>query len=388
MDIESLIAPNIREMKPYVPGTSVVAMAQKLGCAVSDLVKLDANENPYGPPPAALQALANNTAFNYYPDPDQNALREAIGKYVGVPIGHIVCGAGGDEILDLIARMFLCPGDAIIDFPPTFGMYAAAAQVQNVHYISIPRRADFSVNVDAVEALITNYKLRITNEKDGQALIPKPKLLFIANPNNPDGSVVSEADLLRLLALPVVVVLDEAYIQFSTQPSRADWVLKYDNLIVVHTLSKLIGLAGLRVGYGVFPLTVAAHLWRMKQVFTPSLPGHLMAIGALSDPATLDEMGRKIVAERNRFCESLSELGWIEPYHSEASFVLCKINKAFVGPDGQPDPRPRGLVVQQALEAQGILIRFFNRDPLRDCVRISIGQPAQMDRVLAALRML
>lgn len=382
MNIENLIAPNIREMHPYVPGTSVVEMAQKLGCAPSDLLKLDANENPYGPPPAALQALAAEKALNYYPDPDQTALRQAIGKHIGIPAEHIVCGAGGDEVLDLIARLFLCPGDAIVDFPPTFGMYANAAQVENVNYISIPRRADFSLDVAAAERIITNYKSQITHGE--KFTTPNPKLLFVANPNNPDGSLISDVDLLRLLALPVMVVLDEAYIQFSTQPSRADWVLKHDNLIVVHTLSKLVGLAGMRVGYGVFPLDVAKHLWKLKQVFTPNSAAHVMAIGALSDPDTLAEMGHKIVAERNRFCESLSELGWLEPYHSEASFVLCKVTKDFAAANG----RPRGLVVQQALEAQGILIRFFNRDPLRDCVRISIGTPTQMDRVLAALKTL
>lgn len=372
INVENLIAPNIRTMQAYVTGAPVVELAHRLGCAVTDIIKLDANENPYGPPPAALRALAAEPNLNYYPDPDQKALRVAISSYIHVPAEHILCGAGGDEILDLIGRLFLTPDDAIVDFPPTFGMYRNSAYLANAHYISVPRRADFSIDIAAVEKIFTHVHQP-----------HQPKLLYIANPNNPDGSIIGEKDLLRLLALPVMVILDEAYIQFSSQPSRAGWVPKYDNLIVVHTLSKLVALAGMRVGFGVFPLPVIKHLWKLKQPFTPNTAAHVMAIGALGDPEFLREMCQKIVAERNRFSEAISEIDWLEPTPSETSFVLCKINREIAG---SGEGKGRGLAVQHALEAKGILLRVFASPALRDYIRISIGTPEQMDKVLVALR--
>src|SRR6478735_5871645 len=183
MDVESLIAAHVRGMQPYMPIVPLDVLSKRLGLPPERIVKLDANENPYGTSPRA-----------------QAALREALSAFVGVPMEHILCGAGGDEVIDLLARAFVEPGQMIVDLPPTFGMYKWEADVLGAQYVSVPRRRDFSVDVDAVEGTVR------TLEASG---VP-PKLLFVTNPNNPDGSITARADLLRLLDLPVVVVVDEA----------------------------------------------------------------------------------------------------------------------------------------------------------------------------------
>jgi histidinol-phosphate aminotransferase len=372
MNAEDLIAQHFRDMQPYTPIVPFDVLSKRLGIAPEKLVKLDANENLYGPSPRALEAISRSNELHVYPDPDQTALREAISSYIGVPAAHILCGAGGDEIIDLVGRACAQPGDAIIDMPPTFGMYKWLADILHARYLAVARRADFSIDVDAVIDAARN--------------VPQAKLLFVANPNNPDGSITSRQDLLRLLALPLMVVVDEAYIDFSREESLAPLVAEHDNLVVLRTFSKLAGLAGLRVGYGVFALNVIKHLWKVKQPYTPNAAGSLAAIASLNDRAWLADGVRNIVAERARLGELLSESGWLTPLPSETNFVLCRVQ------DDMPWRRrpdlPAGKELKLLLEQQGILVRFFDKDGLRDCIRISVGKPAHTDALMKALRAL
>jgi len=362
MDVESLIAPRLRHMQPYTPIVPFEVLSRRLGRAPSDIIKLDANENPYGPPPAALRAIAGCGVLHIYPDPDQAALREAIAAWLGVPAGHVLCGAGADEVIDVLSRAFVQEGDAVVDLPPTFGMYRFEADVVGARYLAVPRRPDFSIDVEAVARRVAD---------DGRV-----KLVYVASPNNPDGSLLDDAALERLLALPVVVVLDEAYVDFSQQPSRASWATSRDNLIVLRTFSKLAGLAGLRVGYGVFPLPVIRHLWKIKQPYTPNVAASAAAVAALADPQHLRDTVGLIVAERERLRGLLSQLGWLRVYPSQANFLLCRIL----------DSDPQGLRLKLALEQRGILVRYFDKPGLRDCIRVSVGRPEHTDALVAALQ--
>jgi histidinol-phosphate aminotransferase len=307
-----------------------------------------------------LAALAQADTLHIYPDPDQNTLRDAISHDIGVDKAHILCGAGGDEIIDLVGRLFIDAGDCMIDLPPTFGMYRWEADVVNARYVSVPRRADFSIDLAAVTQIAQNT--------------PRVKLLFVTNPNNPDGSIVPRETLLALLKLPVVVVVDEAYIDFSAEASMAPLVAAHDNLIVLRTFSKLAAMAGMRVGYGVFPLAVIKHLWKIKQPYTPTVASSVMAIAALEDRAWLDACVRAIVAERARLGELLSEFDWITPLPSASNFLLCRIS----GRDAKQ--------LKLDLEKRGILLRHFDKDGLRDCIRVSVGRPEHTDALIAALK--
>jgi histidinol-phosphate aminotransferase len=369
MDVEALLAPHVREMEPYQPIVPLGVLSARLGVPPDRLVKLDANENPYGLSPKALDAIAGSRELHIYPDPDQTALRAAISAYIGVPAEHILCGAGADEVIDLLTRSFVLPGDTVVDLPPTFGMYKWQADVLAARLVSVPRRANFSVDVSAVEHAVTHG---VDEAAAGRGA--RPKVLFVANPNNPDGSITTRADLLRLLDLPLVVVVDEAYIDFSDEQSLAPLVRERGNVIVLRTFSKLAGMAGLRVGYGVFPLPVIRHLWKVKQPYTPNVAGSVAAIAALSDRAWLDARTRAIVDERTRLAAALRELGWLTPLPSHTNFLLCRVS------DGRD-----ACTVKQALERYGVLVRYFNRDGLRDCIRVSVGRPEHTDALVAAL---
>ncbi len=200
------LRPDIVAMEPYTPIVPFEVLSARLGRPVEEIIKLDANENPYGPSPKALAALAEGKFFHIYPDPESNQLREALVDVTGVPKEYLLAGAGADELIDIVARAIINPGDGIINCPPSFGMYPFTAHVNSAHLISVPRRADFSLDVEGIIAAASHS--------------PTPKLIYLCSPNNPDGSTISDTDLRRILALPLLVVLDEAYVEFQVSSSE------------------------------------------------------------------------------------------------------------------------------------------------------------------------
>jgi histidinol-phosphate aminotransferase len=357
--IDHLIRPEIADLEPYTPIVPLDVLAARLGLPVEQIVKLDANENPYGPAPRALEALANEPHYAIYPDPEHGDLRVALSSYTGQPTGRIVCGAGADEIIDLLLRLFLRPGDTVIDCPPTFGMYSFDTAVCGGRLVTVPRRADFALDLPAIERAA----------QDTGA-----KVLFIASPNNPSGNLTPPADLERLLRLPLLVVVDEAYIEFTTGGVSA-WVGRYPNLAVLRTFSKWAGLAGLRVGYGLLPEDIARHIWKIKQPYNVNLAAQVAALASLADLPHLRGTVERIVAERERLRAALSQIPALHVYPSDANFLLCRVT----GGSAQ--------ALKHTLERQGILVRYYQKPGLDDCIRISVGRPEQTDRLLEALHL-
>ena len=354
-----LIRPDVAAMAPYNPVEPPEVWAARLGLPEARLVKLDANENPYGPSPRARQALAQLSSGHIYPDPTQRALRQALADRLGVDVERIVVGHGSDELIDLTLRLVLCAGDVVLDCPPTFGMYRFCTTVCGGRVRAIPRRPDFTLDVPALEAATRDERVRA---------------LFITSPNNPDGSVTPPEVIERLLALPILVVVDEAYIEFSGLPglmSRRPWP---ENLIVLRTFSKWAGLAGLRVGYGLFPAGIIEHLWKIKPPYNVNVAGAAAALASLEDEAFLQANVARLVAERERLQTELARFPFLHPYPSRANFVLCRVT-------GLSARR-----VWEALRRRGVLVRYFDEPGLQDCIRISSGTPAQVDALLEALR--
>jgi histidinol-phosphate aminotransferase len=368
MDIQTLIRPHlVASLEPYIPIEPFEVLSARLGRPPEAIIKLDANENPYGPSPKVRTALANLPYAHIYPDPASTALRAALAKSTGLPVENLLAGAGADDLIDLILRLFIGPGDAILNCPPTFSMYAFDAALNAAQIISIPRRPNFSLDMDQVEGA---FRL--------PARRPPPKLIFLASPNNPDGSVVSDADLRRLLALPAGIVLDEAYVEFqgTASASRLPWVLEHDNLMVLRTFSKNAGLAGLRVGYGAFSQTLTPHLWKIKQPYSVSIAASAAAIAALDDPDYLNQIVAQLTAERERLTKALTKIPYLRPYPSRANFVLCRV----VGRDAR--------TLKLALESEGILVRHYTAPDLNDCLRISVGKPEHTDALIQTLQRL
>lgn len=355
------IRTDVAEMETYTPIVPFDVLSARLQRPAEEIIKLDANENPYGPSPGIYQALANEGHYHIYPDPDSNALRDALSDFVGVDKARIMVGHGADELIDLIMRLFIQPSDVAIDCQPTFGMYSFDTALHSGQVLRVPRRPDFSVDVVGIERATAN--------------LPQPKLLFLTHPNNPNGGLLNDADLRYLLNLPLVVILDEAYVEFYGK-SRVKWVEEYDNLIVLRTFSKWAGLAGLRVGYGVFPAEIISHLWKIKQPYNVNVAGAVAALASLNDLAYLMKNVEKIIAERERLYQELSQLEFLRPYPSQANFVLCRV----VGRDARQ--------LKLDLEGESILVRYFSKPGLTDHIRISVGKPEQTDALLAALRRL
>jgi histidinol dehydrogenase len=358
-DPTALVRPHIREMDAYEPILPFEVLSRRLGRAPEAIVKLDANENPYGPAPAVREALARMPFPHIYPDPDSIALREALARHLDVPKENLLAGAGADELIDLIMRVFIQPGDAIVNCPPTFGMYAFDASIEAARVVNVPRLPDFSLDLAGIERAVAEQR---------------PKLLFLTSPNNPDGGLIPREALERLLALPVVVVLDQAYAEFA--PPEASWIREVprrQNLIVLRTFSKWAGLAGLRVGYGAVPSQLIPYFWKIKQPYNISVPAATAALVSLEHAGAIQVTVDALIAERARLFALLNQVEFLRPYPSHGNYILCKV----LGHDAAQ--------LKGELSRAGILVRYFNKPGLTDHIRISVGKPEHSDALLAAL---
>ena len=357
--MDKWIRQHILDLEPYEPIIPLDVLSKKLEIPIEKLVKLDANENPYGMPPKAKERLANLAYGHIYPDPESRQLREKLSQVFTMPVKNILAGAGADELIDLIVRLTMDPGDALINCPPTFGFYDAVAQVNDLRIVNIQRNRDFTLDI-----------AEITKAANSGA-----KLIFLANPNNPDGGMLSRNDLEKILDLPLLVVIDEAYIEFAPKgTSLYREVLTRDNLIVLRTFSKWGGLAGMRLGYGFFPEFLLQQLMKIKQPYNVSVAASEAGIGALEDLELLNLRTDWILAERSRLFSALETLEWISPYPTQSNFILCRI-------------KDRDAAELQAnLAKQGILIRYFRKKGLEDHVRFSVGKPEDTDKLLSTLK--
>ncbi len=320
------------------------------------VIKLDTNENPYGPSPKALAALQGYKHWEHYVGQDE--LRPAIARYAGTDVNNVVVTNGADEAIDLVQRVFLEPGDAIVECTPTFEMYSLLGAFNKARVIGVPRREDFRIDLPAIEQVVSHER---------------PKILFLANPSNPDGTVATRKEIERLLDLPTVVVVDEAYAEFAGE-SYASNVRDHSNLVVLRTFSKWAGLAGLRIGYCIAPTGVADLILRTKSPYNVSAAALVAAQASLDDAEYLLGNVRRIIAERERLSGELAGTGFLRPLPSCTNFILNSIQGH------------TGLELRGALAKRGILTRAYDSPRLRDYIRISVGRPEQDDRVVAALK--
>ena len=359
------IARHLQDMPPYTPIEPFEVLSARLGRTPQEIVKLDANENPYGPSARARQALAEMDFPHIYPDPESRALRSALAAFSGVPEQNLLAGSGADELIDLVLRVVLEPQERVLVCPPTFSMYAFDTRLNAGQVVDVSRKADFSLDLDAIRAMVSEQR---------------PKILFLTSPNNPDGSLLPQETLEELLRLPLLVVLDEAYIEFSGQgrlgdeATRLREVPRRDNLIVLRTFSKWAGLAGLRVGYGAFPGWLMPTLWKAKQPYNVNVAASTAAIASLQDLEFLAANVERLRSELARLMAALKEVPFLRPYPSQANFILCRV----MGVDA-------AALKNDLAVRYGILVRYFNAPGLQDHIRISVGRPEDTDRLLKAL---
>ena len=355
--MEKLIRPSLRRSEAYVPIVPLEVLSEETGVAADQLVKLDGNENPYGCSPRVQRALGKYNRYHLYPDPDQRELREALAEYVGLGAEYIVAGQGSDDLIDLILRLIIDPGDKVINCVPTFGMYSFSTHICGGTVVEVPRDQNFAVDMAKVKAAIDE----------------RTKVIFLASPNNPSGNTVPEGSIIELLKENLAVVVDEAYYEFSRQ-TVVNMVPKYSNLIVLRTFSKWAGLAGLRVGYGIFPPDITPYIMKIKQPYNVNVAANVAAIESLKDVEHLEKTVRSIIEERERLFTELKKLGWLRPFPSQSNFILCSVLQGSA----------KGL--RDELRKRGIIIRHFDTALLRDYIRITVGKPGHTNLLIKALK--
>lgn len=358
LEIAKLVLPQVRDAKPYAGVDPPEVLAERVGIAKEKIVKLNGNENLYGPSPKVAEALAEYGAYNIYPDPRQSKLRRALSDYAGTDDDRVVAGAGSDEIIDLILRLFVGPGDEVISFTPGFEMYSTFTDLIGGSMVSIPLDETFDIDFDKVRAIVDRGKT---------------KVIFLTLPNNPTGNLFSEGTVKSLLDLGVMVVVDEAYYEFS-KTTVMNLVPHYANLIILRTFSKWAGLAGLRLGYGVMDPYVAERMLVIKPPYNISIAAELALYATIEDKEAQLLKVDRIVSERDSLFTALQRITGLVPVPSHANFILCRIQNG------------NGLRVYEELAKRGVFVRHYNNQYLRDYIRVSVGLPEHNSILVQALK--
>lgn len=363
MSLIDLSPENIRGIAPYQGGKPIEELARQFGLQVDDIVKLASNENPLGISPKAEMAIQEAILdIARYPDGNGFQLRAAITKKFNVQPQQVVLGNGSNDILELVARAFLTQHDEVIFSQHAFAVYALVTKAIGAQGVAVPA-------VDYCHDLAGFLK----------AVTPKTKLIFIANPNNPTGTLIEKSALLDFLsAVPahVLVVLDEAYDEYLSAEHKSEavsWLAMFDNLIISRTFSKAYGLAGLRVGFGLCHPTVADLMNRVRQPFNVNSIAQAAAIASLTDDDFVERSYALNQAGMAQMTQGLRALG-LEYIPSFGNFVSFKIDNA--------------SDVNMALLKQGVIVRPVENYQLPNFLRVSIGlfnENAQFLRVLSAI---
>ncbi len=349
--------PYLDRLEPYHP-PDLDTVAQEAGVNRNDLIRLVANENPFGPSPLVADTLASFDQIQFHPD--YRPLREAVARYAGLPLSHLVLSNGADEMIDLLIRLFVEPGEAVVICPPTFSMYELYARVNRCRVLWAPCCEDLSLDPGGIE--------RVVQRSDGEA-----RVLFVVSPGNPSGLAVPLETIERLLELPLLVVVDEAYIEFGGE-SAVSLLPRHDNLGILRTFSKWAGLAGLRLGYGLLTPRLADFVERIRPPYNVNAAAVAAALATFEDLDAVQANVARLIEERQRLRDLLGAIDWLEPLPSQTNFVLTRVKG-----------RDPGSVVDH-LAQSGILVRGLSDPQVADCVRITVGRPEQNDALIDALR--
>ncbi len=357
MALGDLVNPHIRELAPYEPGKPLEELERELG--ISDSVKLASNENPLGPSPKALAAMQDAVGEVFRsPDGACFALRAALAPRLGVEESQLVFGCGGDEILELVAKTFLRRGDEVVYGWPSFAMYPIVTKGMGAVPVQVPLDDDFTYDLDAI--------LEAVNERT--------RVVMLCNPNNPTGTSFGQAafdSFVAKLPADVVLVIDEAYYEYVRREDFPDTVAltkTRPGTLVLRTFSKIYGLAGLRIGYGICDVELASYLERARHPFNVNRLAEVAALAALDDTEHVERTREMNDAGARFLTESLERLG-CRVWPTDANYVLVEI-----GPD-----------FYDKLLRQGVIVRPMGGFGLTSHLRVSIGTAEENERLVKAI---
>lgn len=344
IDVNALVRENIRDLKPYRSARDDFDSG----------ILLDANENSFGAP------FADDLELNRYPMPYQNELRDKIAAFRGVDTENVFLGVGSDEAIDLLFRIFCTPGkDRVIINPPTYGMYKVSAAINDV----------------AVDEVLLTENFQLQPDQILEAVQPETKMIFICSPNNPTANSLDIDDIMQVLnEFDGIVVIDEAYIDFSTQASLAGNLTDYNNLVVLQTMSKSFGLAGIRLGIALADAEIISYFLKVKAPYNINKLTAQKANQAFSNLDNLQKNINAVLEERERVISRLITFPQVKRvYPTDANFVLFRIEDA--------------MEVYKKLADEGVIIRYRGNEPhCEDCLRLTVGTSVENDRFFAALK--
>ena len=355
------INPALKQLPVYQPGRPIEEVARELNIPAASIIKLASNENPFGPSPLAIAALQKSLAgLSLYPDGNAFYLKNKLAAKLGLETSHLVLGNGSNEIIEFLGHAFLRPGVEVVVSQYCFAIYPIITKLFGANLITVPAK-NYGHDLPAMLKAIT----------------PDTALVFVANPNNPTGTLATREEIIQLVnEVPdhVILVLDEAYIEFLEDPLDLSPLVRAGarkNLVLMRTFSKIYGLAGLRVGYGIAHPEVVSALEKIRQPFNINLPAQIAALAALDDEDHVRKTRSNNFGELEFYERAFREMG-LDYVPSAANFVLVRVKE--------------GQRVFEGLQRQGVITRPMGGYGLPEWIRISVGTPDENSRCLAALK--
>ena len=343
IDVSALVRENIKNLKPYRSARDDFDSG----------ILLDANENSFGAP------FADDMELNRYPMPYQEELREKIAAFRGLDTENVFVGVGSDEAIDLLFRIFCTPGkDRVIINPPTYGMYKVSAAINDV----------------AVDEVLLTENFQLQPDKVLDAVTPETKMIFLCSPNNPTGNSLDIDDIMKVMNnFDGILIIDEAYIDFSRQASLAGNLTDYNNLVVLQTMSKSFGLAGIRLGFAMADAEIISYMMKVKAPYNVNKLTAQKATQAFSSIQGVKKNIESVLEERERVIGKLVTFPQVKRiYPTDANFVMFRISNA--------------KDVYEKLAENGVIIRYRGYEPhCEDCLRLTVGTSVENDRFFAAL---
>ena len=357
------INPAVFSLPVYQPGRPIEEVARELGLRASDIIKLASNENPLGPSPAALVAMQKAIAqLHLYPDGNAFYLKQKLSEKLSLNPANLILGNGSNEIIEFVGHALMSPGSEVVVSQYCFAIYPIVAKMFGANPVVVPAK-NYGHDLPAILAAIT----------------PKTKVVFVANPNNPTGTLASREDVLRLVdEVPpnVLLVMDEAYFEFLDDPVDLLPLIRSGerpNLLLMRTFSKIYGLAGLRLGYGIGSPELIAALEKIRQPFNINSIAQAGALAALEDTAHINKTRANNAKGLKFFTEHFLQMG-LEIIPSFANFILVRVG------DGQR--------VFNELQKKGVIVRPLGGYQMPEWIRVSVGTMAENERFLTALKSL
>ena len=357
----------VKEFKPYVPGKSKEEICRKYGINLENIIKLGSNENPWGPSPKIKEKIISEVEnLHQYPEPINPTLMNRLSEFLDIPENNIIVGGdGADEIIDTIMRTFIEPGDEVIIPIPTFTQYRISTKIHGgkVVYGRYIKENNYDLDVNDILNKIND----------------KTKVIFLCTPNNPTGNIIKKEDIKNIVeSTDALVVIDHAYIEYSKKEyDLTRWALDYDNVLVLRTFSKIFGLAGQRIGYGVCNEEIINYMMRVKPIFSLTRLSQVCAITALEDKDFFEYCRANGIKSREILYNGLEKFKLLKVYPSEANYLLVEIKNSLTSTQFTEELLKRGVIVRDCKSFEGLDGEF---------IRVSIGKFEECNRFLDILK--